>query len=57
MSIAEHIQIEKRFVELEEEVARLRQELSIQKGRLTVLYKTKGISPPQEEAEHEVQNA
>lgn len=51
MSIAEHMRIEKRFAEIEDELARLGKALSDQKGRLTVLYKMKGISPPAEQVD------
>lgn len=51
MSIAEHIKIEKRFAELEAEVARLGKSLSDQKGRLTVLYKQNGKRPPAEQVD------
>lgn len=39
MSISEHIRMEKRFTALEDEIGKLRQEISHLKGRLTVLGK------------------
>lgn len=56
MSIADHIRIEKRFAELENEIARLRQELSHLKGRVTVLGKKEASTAAHDlyEASHAV---